>query len=53
MEVERTRILLVDDHPLIRRGVMSVLSSEPDLLVVGEASGGREALALIRRLGGH
>lgn len=44
------RILLADDHDLIRRGLRGVLEAEPDLDVVGEASNGREALELCRTL---
>jgi two-component system nitrate/nitrite response regulator NarL len=44
------RILLVDDHPLFRQGVAYTLSREPDFTVVGEASTGRQALALARAL---
>ncbi len=40
----KTRILLVDDHPLFRDGIRSVLSNEPDLEVVGEASNAPEAI---------
>ena len=40
-----TRILLVEDHPLVRCGVAQVLSAEPDLNVAGEASTAEEALA--------
>ena len=42
------RILAVDDHPLIRRGVTDLIADEPDLTLVGEASGGREAIELFR-----
>ncbi|HEX7003806.1 MAG TPA: response regulator transcription factor [Trueperaceae bacterium] len=38
------RLLLVDDHTVVRQGLKMVLSLEPDLLVVGEAADGREAL---------
>ena len=42
------RILLADDHALVRRGVRLILDSEPDLTVVAEAGDGTEALALAR-----
>jgi DNA-binding NarL/FixJ family response regulator len=38
------RVVLADDHDLVREGIRAVLESEPDLLVVGEASNGRKAL---------
>ncbi|HEX4733206.1 MAG TPA: response regulator transcription factor [Thermoleophilaceae bacterium] len=40
----KTRILLADDHAMVRRGLRMVLDSEPDLEVVDEASDGAEAL---------
>jgi DNA-binding NarL/FixJ family response regulator len=40
----RIRILLVDDHPLIRQGFRMILSAQPDLDVVGEAVDGADAL---------
>jgi len=42
----QTRILLADDHALLRRGLRLILDAEPDLVVVGEASDGREAVEL-------
>lgn len=39
-----TRILLADDHPLLRRGLREVLDRQPDLTVVAEAGNGAEAL---------
>ncbi len=45
-----TRILITDDHGVVRQGLRMFLSLEPDLEVVGEASNGREALALTREL---
>lgn len=44
------RLLVVDDHPVVRAGMVAVLGEEPDLEVVGEASNGAEALALVPRL---
>jgi len=44
------RILTVDDHPLLREGIAAVLSSQGDMIVVGQASDGREAIEAFRRL---
>lgn len=44
------RILLVDDHRIVREGLASMLSTQPDLQVVGEAATGDEAIAQIKRL---
>jgi len=44
------RILLVDDHELMREGLRSILEAEKDAEIVGEASSGREAVALSRTL---
>ncbi|QNP61912.1 response regulator [Streptomyces genisteinicus] len=43
------RILLADDHALVRRGVRLILDGEPDLTVVAEAGDGAEAVALAKR----
>jgi DNA-binding NarL/FixJ family response regulator len=45
---ERIRILLVDDHPLIREGITAVIQGEPGIVVVGEASNGQEAIEKFR-----
>ena len=46
----RTRILLADDHALVRQGIRSLLAGIADFEVVGETANGREALKLIRAL---
>jgi DNA-binding NarL/FixJ family response regulator len=46
--VEHIRVLCVDDHPLIRKGIASILANETDMRLVAEASNGREAVALFR-----
>ena len=46
----RKKILLVDDHPLMRRGQADLLGREPDLVVCGEAGTAREAMAAIAKL---
>ncbi|MFG2639643.1 response regulator [Streptomyces sp. NPDC048370] len=45
---EPARILLADDHALVRRGVRLILDAEPDLIVVAEAADGAEAVAQTR-----
>ena len=40
------RILLVDDHPVVRMGLRGMLDAEPDLTVIGEASSGTEGVGL-------
>ena len=45
MLAEPARILLADDHALVRRGVRLILDDEPDLTVVAEAGDGAEAIA--------
>jgi DNA-binding NarL/FixJ family response regulator len=44
------RVLCVDDHPLIRKGIASILHFEPDMQLVGEAENGRAAVRLFRQL---
>ncbi|PWS52062.1 DNA-binding response regulator [Streptomyces sp. FT05W] len=44
----KTRILLADDHALVRRGVRLILDGEPDLQVVAEAGDGAEAIEMAR-----
>jgi len=42
------RILTVDDHPLLRKGIASLVNAEPDLKLVAEASNGKEAIDAFR-----
>jgi DNA-binding NarL/FixJ family response regulator len=44
------RVLLVDDHPVVREGLRGMIDAEPDLTVVGEAGSGAEAIALAESL---
>ncbi|MBI3158852.1 MAG: response regulator transcription factor [Chloroflexi bacterium] len=46
--MDRIKIVVVDDHPLFRQGVVDALSLEDDLEVVGQAASGQEALDLLR-----
>ena len=46
----KTRVLLVDDHAIIRAGVRMLLEIQPDMEVVGEAEGGHEAVRLAAEL---
>jgi AmiR/NasT family two-component response regulator len=48
--MEKVRIIVVDDHPLFRQGVIDSFSLEEDFLIVGQADNGEEALKLIREL---
>ena len=47
MSEDRVRLLLVDDHTVVRQGLKMVLGLEPDLEIVGEAGNGQEALDVI------
>ena len=44
------RVLLADDHALVRQGFRRILEDEPDIVVVGEAGGGAEAIELEQKL---
>lgn len=47
-ESARIRVLVVDDQPLIRRGLALLLAAEPDIEVIGQAADGEEAIACAR-----
>ncbi len=46
----RVRVIVADDHPIYREGIVRAVKDRPDLELVGEAADGREALDLIREL---
>jgi Response regulator containing a CheY-like receiver domain and an HTH DNA-binding domain len=46
--MRQIKILTVDDHPLLRQGIAGVIQGEKDMLVVGEAANGREAIEMFR-----
>jgi two-component system response regulator NreC len=46
----KIRVLLADDHAIVREGVKMILAKEPDFEVVGEAQDGRQALDLVERM---
>lgn len=45
---EPISVLIVDDHPVVRQGIRTFLETQPDIVIVGEAGSGREALAIVR-----
>jgi DNA-binding NarL/FixJ family response regulator len=47
---ERIGVLIVDDHEVVRRGLLAFLDSEPDIEVLGQAGGGAEALELLKSM---
>jgi DNA-binding NarL/FixJ family response regulator len=50
VRAEKRRVLIVDDHPIVRQGIKLMIAMEPDLLVVGEAQSEREARVAIREV---
>jgi DNA-binding NarL/FixJ family response regulator len=49
LTTKQIKILTVDDHPLLRQGIAAVIQGEKDMLIVGEAASGREAIDMFRR----
>ena len=45
-----TKVLIVDDHKMFRDGLRGLINAEPDMEVVGEATGGRQAIELTQQL---
>jgi DNA-binding NarL/FixJ family response regulator len=45
-----TRVLIVDDHTVVRKGIQMIFKTEPDIQVVGEAEDGNQAFRLVRSL---
>jgi two-component system response regulator NreC len=48
--MKKLRILLADDHKIVREGLRTLINSQPDMQVVGEAANGREVLVKAREL---
>ena len=53
VKLERIKVLIVDDHAIVREGLKAVLQIDPTLHVVGEAANGKQALQMIRTLDPH
>src|SRR4051794_39597534 len=43
-EQERIRVLGVDDHPLLREGILTIVNSQPDMALIAQAENGRDAI---------
>ncbi len=48
--MEKIKVLIADDHSVVREGIRQILAKEPDMEVVGEASDGLEALDMVRAI---
>jgi len=50
MDMEKIRVLLADDHTVVRQGLRALLAAEGDMEIVGEAENGRQAVQLVKKL---
>ena len=48
--MRKIRVLLADDHIVVRQGLRALLAAEPDMEIVGEADNGRQAVQLVKKL---
>lgn len=48
--MKKIRVLIADDHTIVREGIRMILTAQPDIEVVGEAANGQEAIDLTRKL---
>lgn len=48
--MKQIRVLLADDHPVVRDGIRTLIESDSQIVVVGEADGGNEAIELVQQL---
>ena len=48
--MKKIRVLLADDHPVVRAGVRAFLEDEPDMMVLGEAANASQAVVLAQQL---
>ncbi len=48
--MEKIKVLIADDHTVVRQGLKALLEAEPDITIVGEAENGRQALRLALKL---
>lgn len=51
--MEKIKVLVVDDHEMVRRGICSYLETEEDLVIVGQAHSGKSAVEMARKLHPH
>ncbi|MDR3722993.1 MAG: response regulator transcription factor [Terracidiphilus sp.] len=49
MTAPSIRVLILDDHPVVRFGIAAIIGSQPDMEVIGQASRGREAIEIYRK----